>query len=93
VDSLINALAETIGVDTTVSNSDIEHLVLDMPGLGSKNIAFATVPYKGTGQVGSQSVVFLNRSLDQGFWHAFAYDTLPAFMATHGLQPLGATTP
>jgi hypothetical protein len=53
---------------------------------------FATVPYTGTGQVGSQSVVFLNASVDQGFWRAFENDTLPAFMQAHDLQPLGQTT-
>ena len=64
-----------------------------MRGLSGSNIILATVPYSGTGQVGSQSVVKLDPSLDQGFWHAFEYDTLPAFMQAHGLQPLGATTP
>jgi hypothetical protein len=34
----------------------------------------------------------LDPTLDQGFWHAFEFDTLPAFMQAHGLQPLGATT-
>jgi LCP family protein required for cell wall assembly len=91
--SLVHDLSKAISVDTTLSNSDIEHLLLSVRGLQGSNILFATVPYSGTGQVGSQSVVTLNPSLDQGFWHAFEYDTMPAFMQAHGLQPLGATTP
>jgi len=29
----------------------------------------------------------------RGFWHAFEYDTLPAYMRAHGLGHLGASTP
>jgi len=91
--SLVRNLSRAISVDNTLSNSDMEHLLLNMRGPNGSNIVFATVPYSGTGQVGSQSVVKLDPSLDQGFWHAFEYDTLPAFMQAHGLQSLGATTP
>ena len=90
--SLVRNLSQAISVDTTLSNSDIEHLLLSVRGLNGSNIVFTTVPYSGTGQVSSQSVVKLDPSLDQGFWHAFEYGTLPAFMQAHGLQPLGATT-
>ena len=91
--SLVRNLSRAISVDTTLSNSDMEHLLLNMRGPNGSNIVFATVPYSGTGQVGSQSVVKLDPSLDRGFWHAFEYDALPAFMQAHGLQSLGATTP
>jgi LCP family protein required for cell wall assembly len=91
--SLAGDLSKAVSVDSTLSTSDIQHLLLSMHGLSSSNILFATVPYTGTGQVGSQSVVNLNAALDPGFWHAFEFDTLPAFMQAHGLQPLGATTP
>jgi LCP family protein required for cell wall assembly len=91
--SLVHDLTQAISVDTTVTNSDIEHWVLSMRGMNPSSIIFTTVPYEGTGQVGSQSVVNLKPGLDRGFWHAFEYDTLPAFMAAHDLQALGATTP
>jgi len=89
----VRNLSQAISVDTTLSSSDIEHLLLSVRGLNGSNIVFTTVPHSGTGQVSSQSVVKLDPSLDQGFWHAFEYGTLPAFMQAHGLQPLGATTP
>ncbi len=54
---------------------------------------FATAPYLGTGSVDGQSIVRLNESLGRGFWLAFGYDTLPAFMRAHVLHPLGASTP
>jgi len=91
--SLARDLSKAVSVDDTLSDSDIEHLLLDMRHLSTSNIVFATAPYFGTGQVGSQSVVNLDPALDQGFWHAFEYDTLPAFMHEEGLKPLGATTP
>jgi hypothetical protein len=28
-----------------------------------------------------------------GFWHAFEYDSLPAYMQEHGLDPLGVSAP
>jgi LCP family protein required for cell wall assembly len=90
--SLVRDLSQAVSVDDTLSDSDIEHLLLDMRNLTTSNIVFATVPYFGTGQAGSQSVVDLDPALDQGFWHAFEYDTLPAFMQEEGLKPLGATT-
>ena len=93
IGSLLHAISQTVSVDSTLSNSDMEHLALSLRGLNGGNILFATVPYQGTGQVGSQSVVELSPSLDRGFWHAFEYDTLPAFMQAHNLQPLGTTTP
>jgi len=40
-----------------------------------------------------QSVVRLDQSIGRGFWHAFEYDTLPAYMRAHGLRRLGASTP
>jgi LCP family protein required for cell wall assembly len=91
--SLVGDLSQAVSVDDTLTDGDIEHLLLSMRDLSTSNIVFATVPYLGTGQVGSQSVVELNPAFDEGFWHAFEYDTLPAFMQEEGLKPLGATTP
>jgi LCP family protein required for cell wall assembly len=91
--TLARALSQAVSVDDTLSNGDIEHLLLSMRGLSTTNIVFTTVPYSGTGQVDGQSVVNLEPALDQGFWHAFEYDTLPAFIQEEGLKPLGATTP
>ena len=91
---IISALTQAVSVDSTLSLSEMTHLVLSLHEVRvGTNIMFATVPYKGTGMVGSQSVVWLNESLDRGFWHAFEYDSLPAFMQAHKLQQLGATTP
>lgn len=93
VNSLVHALTRAISVDSTLGLSQITHLIPILRGLTISNIVFATVPYKGTGWAGTQSVVWLNRSVDAGFWHAFAYDTLPAFLQGHNLPQLGESTP
>jgi LCP family protein required for cell wall assembly len=91
--SVLQALSQAVSVDSTMSNGELTSLAFSLRSLSPSKIVFTTAPYTGTGQVGSQSVVFLNQSLDPGFWHAFEYDSLPAFMAAHHLQQLGATTP
>jgi LCP family protein required for cell wall assembly len=91
--ALARDLSQGVSVDDTLSDGGIEHLLLSMHSLSTGNIVFATVPYFGTGQVGNQSVVNLDPAFDQGFWHAFQYDTLPAYMQEEGLNPLGPTTP
>jgi LCP family protein required for cell wall assembly len=93
MNSLMHSLTRAVSVDSTLGLSQMTRLALSLKGVNSGNIVFATVPYTGTGMAGTQSVVRLDRPLDQGFWHAFEYDSLPAFMQAHHLQQLGATTP
>jgi hypothetical protein len=38
-------------------------------------------------------VVQLNRTVGAGFWHAFEYDSLPAFMTANGLTPFAPSAP
>ena len=87
VDPALSAVVEVF--EEAVTDPATDGTNLDGP--------FAGLPFLvkdlGTGQVGTQSVVELNPAFDEGFWHAFEYDTLPAFMQEEGLKPLGATTP
>jgi LCP family protein required for cell wall assembly len=93
LNALLTALTRAVSVDSTLGLPQMTHLALSLRGLSPRHVVLATVPCTGTGWVGSQSVVWLNRPLDRGFWHAFEYDTLPAFMRAHHLAPLGPTTP
>lgn len=61
-------------------------LAFSLRGLDTSRIVFTTAPYLGTGSVDGQSIVRLNESLGRGFWLAFGYDTLPAFMRAHVLH-------
>ncbi|MGE5289861.1 MAG: LCP family protein [Micromonosporaceae bacterium] len=89
--SVLRALTRAVSVDSTLSNNQMTSLALSLRRLNMSQVVFATAPNTGTGRVGSQSVVFLNRSLGKGFWKAFENDTLPAFMKAHGLKKLGAS--
>jgi LCP family protein required for cell wall assembly len=91
--SVLRALTGAVSVDSTLGNGQITSLALSLRGLNLTSVVFATVPNAGTGTVGSQSVVRLNQKIDPGFWHAFEYDTLPAYMRAHGVKQLGASTP
>jgi len=91
--SVLRALTGAVSVDSTLSNGQITRLALSLRGLDLSSVVFATVPNAGTGSAGSQSVVRLSQKIGRGFWHAFEYDTLPAFMQAHGVKQLGASTP
>jgi LCP family protein required for cell wall assembly len=91
--SVLRALSQAVSVDSTLSNGQITSLALSLRRMNLSSVVFATVPNAGTVSVGSQSVVLLNKRIDPGFWHAFEYDNLPAYMRGHGLKGLGASTP
>jgi LCP family protein required for cell wall assembly len=89
--SVLRALSRAVSVDSTLSNSQMTSLALSLRRLDMSKVVFATAPNTGTGRVGSQSVVWLNRSIGRGFWRAFENDRLPAFMSAHGLKELGSS--
>jgi LCP family protein required for cell wall assembly len=91
--SVVHALSNAVSVDSTLGNSQILHLAVSLSKLSTSRIVFATAPYRGTGSVHGQSIVRLNQSVGRRFWHAFEYDSLPAFMRAHALAGLGASTP
>jgi len=90
---VLHALTQAVSVDSTLGSGQMMSLALGMRGLNPGRMLFATAPYLGTGMAGGQSIVRLNRAAGPGFWHAFEYDTLPAYMRAHGLHRLGASTP
>ena len=90
--SVLRAMSYAVSVDSTLSNGKMISLALNLRKLNMGRVVFATAPNTGTGSVGDQSVVWLNKSVSRGFWHAFEYDSLPAFMKAHKLQQLGAAT-
>jgi LCP family protein required for cell wall assembly len=91
--SVMHALSGAVSVDSTLSDSEMMHLALSLRGLSMSRIVFATAPNLGTGSVSGQSVVRLNQAVGRGFWHAFEYDSMPAYLQAHGLSRLGASTP
>ncbi len=90
--SVLNALPGAVSLDNTLSDSQLLHLADSLRGMSMSQVVFATAPSLGTGSAAGQSIVRLNKSVGQGFWHAFEYDSLPAFMQQHGLHQLGAAS-
>jgi LCP family protein required for cell wall assembly len=82
--TVLHALTSAVSVDSTISVSAMLHLALSISGLNTNRIVFGTAPYvTATAVHRSQSVVQLNRTVGAGFWHAFEYDSLPAFMTAN----------
>jgi LCP family protein required for cell wall assembly len=92
--SVMHALTSAVSVDSTLSVSAMLHLALSMSGLQTSRIVFGTAPYLGgTAAERGQSVLRLNHAVGAGFWHAFEYDSLPAFMKAQGLKPFAPSAP
>ncbi len=87
--SVLNALPGAVSLDNTLNDSQLLHLAQSLRGMRTSQVVFAAAPSLGTGSAAGQSIVRLNHSVGQGFWHAFDYDSLPAFMQQHGLKQLG----
>jgi LCP family protein required for cell wall assembly len=91
--SVVHALTSAVSVDSTLSVGAMLHLAFSLRGLSAGRIVFATAPYVVRPVAGGRSVVRLKKAVDRGFWHAFEYDSLPAFLQAHGLHGSGASAP
>jgi anionic cell wall polymer biosynthesis LytR-Cps2A-Psr (LCP) family protein len=66
---LLDAVSHAVSVDSGLSSGDLRSLVFSMRNLrDGKSIQFLTAPNTGTGVVGSQSVVFLDKSKGVELW-------------------------
>ena len=88
--AVLNALPGAISLDNTLSDSQLLQLAESLRGMSMSQVVFGAAPSLGTGSSAGQSIVRLNNSVGRGFWRAFEYDSLPAFMQQHGLNQLGA---
>ncbi|MFD0903969.1 LCP family protein [Actinomadura sediminis] len=60
LDRFLSALTKSISVDEGVSGGDLRSLALSLRNVRVSDVTFLTTPYKGTGMVQKQSVVFLD---------------------------------
>jgi anionic cell wall polymer biosynthesis LytR-Cps2A-Psr (LCP) family protein len=54
--SVMLALPGAVSVDSTLSDSEMLHLVLSLRGLSMSRVVFASAPSLGTGRAGGQSI-------------------------------------
>lgn len=88
---LLDALSRHLTVDSGWSSKDLATLAFSMRSLHSGNVKYLTIPVTGTGMVGDQSVVFVDRSSGSTLWKAVHADTMDEWTAKHAELLTGAT--
>ncbi|MFB9234048.1 LCP family protein [Plantactinospora siamensis] len=73
LNSFLKATANSVGVDRSLSPLD---LGMDLRQLRSGNLAFVTCPTRGTGRVGTESVVFADKSRARSLFDAVRRDAV-----------------
>lgn len=77
LNSFLRATTDAVSVDETLSVFDT---AMDLRHLRSGNLAFFTSPTKGTGRVGSESVVFADTAKAKAFYDAVRRDSVPEIL-------------
>ncbi|MFF4892055.1 LCP family protein [Micromonospora chersina] len=78
LNSFVRATSSAVSVDKSLSLLD---LAMEMRGLRSGNLGFFTCPVKGTGRVGTESVVFANTTKARTLFDAVRRDSVPDILA------------
>lgn len=86
--TLVNSLTQHIGVDDSLSNTDLATLAFSLRDLRSSSISFLTAPYTGTGEEGDQSVVYLDQTQDDDLWFAVNNDQVADWVAARPSETL-----
>ena len=77
---VLDSVTSNLEVDDGWSASDMRSLAYSLRSLRKDDIYFATIPVRGTGMVGSQSVVHLDPVEAQSMWKAFKKDDVAAWI-------------
>lgn len=78
LNSFIQATSSSVSVDKNMSLLDMAN---QMRGVRGNNLTFVTSPTKGTGRVGSESVVFADTKRVTPFYDAVRRDAVPDIIA------------
>ncbi|RKN30052.1 LCP family protein [Micromonospora musae] len=78
LNSFVKATASAVAVDESMSLVDF---AMELRGLRGGNLAFFTCPSKGTGRVGSESVVFADTAKAKVLFNAVRNDAVPEILA------------
>ncbi|MFI6233394.1 LCP family protein [Micromonospora sp. NPDC050784] len=78
LNSFVKASSSAVSVDEKMSLLD---MATDLRNLRGGNMTFLTSPTKGTGRVGSESVVFANSEKAKSFYGAVRRDAVPEILA------------
>jgi hypothetical protein len=81
LNSFIRATAKAVSVDQSMSLIDT---AMQLRGLRGGNLRFLTSPSSGTGNVGTESVVFADANKAKVLYDAIRRDDVPAILAAVG---------
>jgi anionic cell wall polymer biosynthesis LytR-Cps2A-Psr (LCP) family protein len=79
----LDTLTSHISVDSGWDFGDMRSLVLDFRNIDTESVDFMTVPVRGLGREGEQSVVYLDRTGNQALWAAVRDDEVARWADAH----------
>ncbi|GAA3533697.1 transcriptional regulator [Aeromicrobium flavum] len=71
---VLDAVTDNLAVDEDLTTGDMRNLAWSLRSIRSSDVKFTTVPVKGTGMEGAQSVVYLDRPAGDELWQAVRED-------------------
>ena len=80
---VLDTLTRNLSVDSGWSIGEMRNLALSLRNLRSANIDYMTVPTRGTGMEGQQSVVYLDKSGGEALWDAVREDHVTGWLAAN----------
>jgi len=87
---LLDALSRHLTVDSTWGGTAMARLAMSLRGLGPSDVSYLNIPVTGTGRVGDQSVVFVDRDAGRGLWRAVRADRMSVWVEDHRDDLTGA---
>lgn len=76
VNDLLGAVTRSVTVDDRLTTGRMRDLALELRRVRSSDLEFMTLPTKGTGMVGDQSVVFLDKAETADVFDAMRHDRM-----------------
>ncbi|MET0467825.1 MAG: LCP family protein [Aeromicrobium sp.] len=80
----LDAVTANLAVDEGWTTSEMRDFAWSLRSIRAADVAFTTVPVKGTGMEGAQSVVYLDRQAGEEMWQAVREDEVAAWVAETG---------
>lgn len=80
----LNAVTQNLSVDDKFTTGEMRSLAVGMRNLRGSGVTFMTVPTKGTGMEGSQSVVYLDKAKAAELWTSVRKDDIATWLTEHG---------
>lgn len=84
LDRFLSALTKSISVDSGVSAGDLRSLAVSMRSVRASDVMFMTLPHKGTGMRGKQSVVFVDWAKAKQVFGAVKTAQMAQYVRQHG---------